>query len=157
MTECCICPYDRSFFQEWSTQFYHYWYDDVSGEKNCPKNAFFPKFVPAVEKMIVSGACSMDLMLQNGRLIGFIIYQIDREERDGSARIGWGFIREFWIHPELRRRGLGRRLLRHTEERLAELGAKQVYLHTETPAFYRACGYEEESCAEGRSCMVKKI
>ena len=52
------------------------------------------------------------------------------------------------VHPALRRRGLGRALMRALEQRALELGFTEMHLDTtiqqsEAVAFYRSLGYEE--------------
>ena len=77
--------------------------------------------------------------------MGFIIYQIDKEESDWKERLGEGFIREFYVKPEVRRQNLGSKLLQHAECVLKSLGAKQVYLTSQetnyVKLFYKKNGY----------------
>ncbi|MEU1198480.1 helix-turn-helix domain-containing GNAT family N-acetyltransferase [Streptomyces sp. NPDC005813] len=59
-----------------------------------------------------------------------------------------GEIRHVWVHPDARRLGLARRVLRGLEEQAAALGCTVVRLDThavltEAQAMYRACGYTE--------------
>lgn len=60
----------------------------------------------------------------------------------------------YWIavRPELQRRGLGRRLLRETENIIRRTGGRRVYVETSlrpqyasTRAFYERCGYRLEA------------
>jgi GNAT superfamily N-acetyltransferase len=62
------------------------------------------------------------------RHTGFGIFQIDRPESDWCKHPGWGFIREFYVEPAHRLRGLGRALCMHIESRLREMGATRAYL-----------------------------
>jgi ribosomal protein S18 acetylase RimI-like enzyme len=63
----------------------------------------------------------------------------------------------YWIavRPALQGRGLGRRLLRAAEERIAAAGGTRVYVDTSTRdayaptrAFYEACGYARAATLE---------
>ena len=60
----------------------------------------------------------------------------------------------YWIavHEEFRGHGLGRLLLRATEERIAKVGGRRVYIETSgrelyrpTQQFYERCGYTVEA------------
>lgn len=77
--------------------------------------------------------------------MGFIIYQIDKEESDWKERLGEGFIREFYIKPINRNLGLGTLLLKNAEMILKNLGAKEVYLTSQekdsVKQFYKKNGY----------------
>jgi len=63
----------------------------------------------------------------------------------------------YWIavSASLRKLGLGRELLQHTEGRIQGMGGKRVYVETSsrpqyapTHAFYRRCGYREAARLE---------
>lgn len=61
---------------------------------------------------------------------------------------GIGEIKRMWLHPELRGRGVGRRLLEALESSARELGLKRVRLDTSSHLpdalrLYRAAGYRE--------------
>lgn len=64
----------------------------------------------------------------------------------------------YWIavEPKEQGRGLGRELLRATEERIVALGGARVYVDTSTKpqyaatrSFYERCGYELDAALEG--------
>jgi len=63
------------------------------------------------------------LLKYEGEYLGFIHMKIDRHERPG-----WGFILEFYIVPNKRRVGWGRRLFNLTVEILRARGVKSIYL-----------------------------
>jgi D-alanine-D-alanine ligase len=63
----------------------------------------------------------------------------------------------YWIavSEPLRRLGVGRELLRRTEEKIREMGGGRIYVETSsrtqyepTHAFYRRCGYKEAAVLE---------
>jgi ribosomal protein S18 acetylase RimI-like enzyme len=63
----------------------------------------------------------------------------------------------YWIavSEPLRGLGLGRELLKRTEERIGEMGGRRIYVETSsralylpTHAFYRRCGYREAALLE---------
>jgi ribosomal protein S18 acetylase RimI-like enzyme len=64
---------------------------------------------------------------------------------DSSFYAGWLFVNDLWVHAELRRRGLGRRLLQEAERRAVERGCHSAWLDTwsfQAPGFYQRLGYE---------------
>ena len=75
---------------------------------------------------------------------------------DGKREIGgiFGFdnfgalhIEGIWVHPDYRRRGVGRRLVLRAEELAKERSCKSVILFTmdfQAPLFYQSLGYREE-------------
>jgi ribosomal protein S18 acetylase RimI-like enzyme len=76
--------------------------------------------------------------------------------RDAAGQIeaglhGWtwghtGFVQTLWVREDLRRRGLGARLLGAAEQEIARRGCREVQLDThdyQAPDFYRRLGYEQ--------------
>jgi ribosomal protein S18 acetylase RimI-like enzyme len=76
--------------------------------------------------------------------------------RDAAGQIaaglhGWtwggtGFVRTLWVREDLRRRGMGARLLTAAEHEAARRGCREMQLDTHTyqaPGFYRRLGYEQ--------------
>ncbi len=64
---------------------------------------------------------------------------------DASFYAGWMFVSNLWVHAELRRRGVGRRLLHEAERRAVARGCHSVWLDTfsfQAPGFYQRLGYE---------------
>ena len=65
---------------------------------------------------------------------------------DGFTYAGWLFIRYLWVHAELRRSGVGRRLMAEAERQARELGCHSAWVDTFTfqaPEFYAKLGYRE--------------
>ena len=86
----------------------------------------------------------LELLWLRGRAVGFIDYQIDRPGGSWCFHPGRGCIRECYLLPEVRGRGLGRRLARYAENRLRRRGAARVYLTADTAApFWQALGYAD--------------
>jgi ribosomal protein S18 acetylase RimI-like enzyme len=59
----------------------------------------------------------------------------------------WGLcceVQQLWVHPDHRRRGVGRRLMGELHRRAEERGCRTFYLETfsfQAPAFYQSLGY----------------
>ena len=64
----------------------------------------------------------------------------------GHCYAGWLFINLLWVHENLRRRGVGQRLLADAEEHGREFGCHSSFLDTfsfQGPDFYPKFGYVE--------------
>ena len=65
---------------------------------------------------------------------------------DGFTYAGWLFIRYLWVHGELRRSGVGRRLMAEAEDHARALGCHSAWVDTfsfQAPGFYARLGYRE--------------
>lgn len=100
----------------------------------------------------LAGLCRIDIICDGDECAGFAIYQIDDIDNDWNFKEGWGDIREIYIAPTFRKKGLGKFLLYTAEMKLKESGAKRAYcLPAEgTQGFFTACGYasSDEYCEE---------
>jgi GNAT superfamily N-acetyltransferase len=64
----------------------------------------------------------------------------------GNCYAGWLFVNLLWVHEDLRRRGVGQRLLEGAERHGREFGCHSSFLDTfsfQGPVFYPKFGYEE--------------
>lgn len=82
----------------------------------------------------------------------FVVVRVGGRPRGcGAVKVlndGFGEVKRMWIHPELRGRGMGRRLLEALEARAKSLGVKRVRLDTsahlpEAIRLYVGAGYRE--------------
>jgi GNAT superfamily N-acetyltransferase len=65
---------------------------------------------------------------------------------DGFTYAGWLFIRYLWVYADLRRSGVGRRLMAAAEAQARALGCHSAWVDTFTfqaPNFYAKLGYRE--------------
>ena len=103
------------------------------------------------------GVCEVD-----GVIAGFVIFQIDDIINDWNFKEGFGDVRELYVAPAFRRRGLGTALLRFAEAALAKSGATEIYTLPveETESFFTARGYTDggEYCADAdNKVFIKNI
>ena len=89
--------------------------------------------------------------------------------RDGAGGVvgggvgrTWGLcaeLQQLWVQPELRRRGLGARLVRAFEQRAAQRGCVLVYLETfsfQAPRLYASLGYQMRHTVRGYAPGIEK-
>jgi len=101
------------------------------------------------EEHLKTGTASGYLFLfaeQFGRMVGYACY--------GPVPMTASSFDLYWIavHPDLKRRGVGRRLLLECEKRIREAGGDRIYVETSsraiyapTRAFYEDMGYRQEA------------
>lgn len=80
-----------------------------------------------IEKRYDNGWC-LKLCCDGANPIGFICGKIDRPDDRGYKKIGYGYIMEFFVLSEHRRRGFGRDMLRYMGRYFAANGADRMYL-----------------------------
>jgi N-acetylglutamate synthase-like GNAT family acetyltransferase len=88
-------------------------------------------------------------------VLGFVHMKIDRDERPG-----WGLILEFYIVPNRRKLGWGRRLFNLSIEILRGNGVKHIWLLSkqESESFWRSLGFRETGeVEENEKIMVASI
>lgn len=127
-------------------------------DSDIPDHIIRGKLLDLIVRQTREGLIHIFLAEEDGQSIGFSICQIDRPESDWCKRPGWGFIREFYIHPDFRRRGLGSQLARHTETALKNLGAERLYLTSGTAKiFWQSCGWHltGETCTNDLPVLEK--
>jgi len=104
------------------------------------------KLIPFILDQWRKGLIHIELCMTDLAAAGFSIYQIDHPESDWCKRPGWGFIREFYIRPESRRKGLGHAMAAHVVAALKDMGTAQVYLTSDNAvAFWQHCGFTDET------------
>lgn len=106
---------------------------------------------------MLAGLLRIDLIDDGGECAGFIIYQIDDINNEWNLREGFGDIRELYISPTFRRKGLGRFLLYSAEMKLKEANTDRAYClpYADAIPFFVACGYKNtDEYNEEMDCFV---
>ena len=99
----------------------------------------------------------IDLIAEDKAAVGFVIYQVDDIDNEWNLKEGWGDIREIYISPAHRLKGLGKFLLYFAEMKLKDAGAKGAYCLPFEGAvpFFKACGYADtEQYCEDLDCNI---
>ena len=85
----------------------------------------------------------MELAYIGDEPIGFLYGKVDHEGHKGFIKPEYGYIMEFYIIPENRRRGYGKVMFQRLEQHFFAHGIKRMYLTTGTSgeSFWRAMGF----------------
>ncbi len=101
---------------------------------------------------LLAGLIKADVICEGEICVGFVIYQKDDIDNEWNFKEGWGDIREIYIVPAMRGKGLGRFLLYTAEMKLKESGVTKAYALPSESAegFFAGCGYKKTTdyCSE---------
>ena len=106
---------------------------------------------------------SLRIAAVDGMPVGFFYAKVDREGDRGELRSGWGYVMEFYVSPEYRRRGLGRRMVCECEDFFRSRGAHCAWLTADGITgipFWLSVGYEDSgeiSEENGQRIFVKRL
>lgn len=115
-----------------------------------------------IEKQHDNGWC-LKLCCDGTNPIGFIFGKIDRHDDRGYKKVGYGYIMEFFVLSEHRRRGYGREMLRYMGGFFAVNGAERMYLTADPVTgvpFWERMGFvctDEVSPENGLKIYEKEI
>ena len=106
---------------------------------------------------LLAGLIKIEILHDGEKYAGFVIYQTDDINNDWNLKEGWGDIREIYVSPSSRRKGLGKFLLFTAEMKLKESGISKAYClpYEESALFFTACGYKKtDDYNEDLDCFV---
>ncbi|MBE6885194.1 MAG: GNAT family N-acetyltransferase [Ruminococcaceae bacterium] len=118
--------------------------DELDADTEPLPAGFLSKWVNSIIAMQGPVDRHLELCYDEETLIGFLYGKIDHEDHRGFIKPGYGYIMEFFVLPEHRRKGYGRHMFLRLEQLFAKNGAKRMYLTTGTPsgkAFWEAMGF----------------
>ncbi len=103
------------------------------------------EFVSRMERSVEAGDIEILAARKDGRAVGVLVLAFRP-----NVSLGGDFasIEDLYVEPDLRRRGVGRKLLEAVGESCRKRGVSYVEAHAEEDeamAFYEGLGYEEES------------
>lgn len=102
------------------------------------------KWTDSIIKMQRESDRHLELCYDCEILIGFLYGKIDKPEHKGYKKIGYGYIMEFFVLPEHRRKGYGREMFCYLEKLFEKSSAKYMYLTADSVTgkpFWRSLGF----------------
>ena len=87
----------------------------------------------------------LEVYYDGENLAGFVYGKVDHEGHKGFIKPGYGYIMEFYIKPEFRRKGYGKAMLKEIESLFASHGTKKMYLTADPVTgkpFWQAMGFQ---------------
>lgn len=150
-----VRPINQSDYAAFEKLFCDY-YKELDCEEE-PLHLFSKYLLPDLKAgLFEAGVCEV-----GGVVCGFVIFQIDDILNDWNFKEGCGDVRELYVAPAFRNRGLGSALLSFAENRLSKLGATEVYTLPveESEKFFADRGYADsgEYCAEADNKVFEKL
>ena len=102
------------------------------------------RFIASIASMSEDKDRFVELCYLGKDLIGFAYGKIDRERHRGYVRPGWGYVMEFYVKPEHRRNGYGKKIYKHLENILKSNGVSNIWLTADPVTgepFWSAVGF----------------
>ena len=87
---------------------------DEHGDDPMPEG-LLQKWIKSIISMQGPSDRHLELCYDGETLIGFLYGKIDHEDHKGFIKPGYGYIMEFYVKPEYRRRGNGRAMYQRLE------------------------------------------
>lgn len=122
---------------------------DYIGEMNehshrpLPKE-FQKKWIDSIISMQGPQDRHLELCYADRDIIGFLYGKVDHEDHKGFIKPGWGYIMEFYVKPEHRRKGIGMQMFARLENLFRQDGAAMMYLTADPVTgkpFWEAIGF----------------
>ena len=98
-----------------------------------------------IAKQYDDGRC-LKLCCKDDKAIGFLYGKIDRPEDKGFKKVGYGYVMEFFVLPEYRRKGYGKEMYSFLEKYFTDNNVHNIYLTADPVTgkpFWKALGFNE--------------
>ena len=142
-------------------QLYVHELGEHDGEQLSPE--FLQKWIASIIRMQGDSDRHLELCCDGETLIGFLYGKVDHPHHKGFIKPGYGYIMEFFVLPEHRRKGLGRKMYQHLEALFRRDGAQRMHLTADPVTgkpFWTAMGFTsigENSPENGQEIFEKNI
>ena len=153
-----IKPYDHSMKPALVTMMTSY-FPEVHAD--IPQEIIETKLIDLIESQAEKKLIQVFIAFEGEIPAGFSIFQIDSQGSDWCKREGWGFIREFYVFPDHRRRGTGRELAGFSKAKLTEMGVHNLYLTCDSSeqaeSFWQSCGWVKTASSASNGLTIFEI
>ena len=134
---------------------------DSNVDRETPEETL-KRFIASIISMSEDKDRFVELCYLGEDLIGFAYGKIDREGHRGYIRPGWGYVMEFYIKPEYRRNGYGRKMYKLLEDIFKSKGVSNIWLTADPitgEPFWSAVGFTNsgEKSPENNLCIYERI
>jgi len=144
-----------SVFHELMNDYYR------EGEDEGTEQEVIDSFIKLLFDKVTGREIDGCIVKENGEVLGFALWAVDREGFDFSEIPGYGTILEIGIVKQYRNRGYGVKLESYIENKLLEKGITDCYVSAFGPAqeFWTRCGFadSEKTADNGLPIMIKEI
>lgn len=116
---------------------------DAHSDEPLPMD-LLPKWIDSIIAMQGPSDRHTELCYVGDNLIGFLYGKVDHEDHKGFIKPGYGYIMEFYVCPQYRRKGYGKKMFLHMEHLFRKDGAKRMYLTADPVSgkpFWEAMGF----------------
>ena len=106
---------------------------------------YWQKWIDSIIRILGDQDRHLELCRLDNEWIGFLYGKADHEDHKGFIKPGYGYIMEFYVRPEYRRKGIGSKMLERMEALFRNDGIKNVYLTADPVTgkpFWEAMAYK---------------
>lgn len=106
--------------------------------------AFQKKWIDSILAIQGDADRHLELCLIQNAPMGFLYGKVDHAEHHGYVKPGYGYIMEFYVQPDYRRKGYGTAMFRRLEDLFRQDGVERMYLTADPVTgrpFWEAMGF----------------
>lgn len=129
--------------------------------QNTPKEVI-EKWIDSIINKLGDSDRHLELCYDNNTLIGFIFGKVDHPDHKGYIKIGYGYVMEFFVLKQFRRRKYGTQMFLRLEQLFKKDGINKIYLTADPVTgvpFWEALGFKKtgEILPENNLYIYEKI
>ena len=136
--------------------------DEMNAHSHRPLPKEFQKrWIDSIIAMQGPADRHLELYYVDGNPAGFLYGKVDHEDHKGFIIPGYGYIMEFYVIPECRRKGFGKQMFHRLENLFRRDGVNMMYLTADPVTgkpFWEAMGFENtgEKSPENQLFLYEK-
>ena len=111
-----------------------------------PSNDLLERWISSIIRLQGEKDRILDLCYADGVAVGFLYGKVDKETDVGCVRDNWGYVMEFYVKPDYRRKGIGSKMFDRMREWYGKRGVLGYYLTADPingELFWEALGFEK--------------